>query len=126
MFAAEHGREPKLSEIAEMTNLDIRDVTEALEALTPVVSTSSLVGDSDELTIENTSLLSDNSFEAEFEKIALLEAIKCLDPTKQKIVLFRYYRNLSQQETADRLGMTQVKVSREEKKIYALLKEKLT
>ncbi len=126
MFAAEHGREPKLSEIAEMTNLDIRDVTEALEALTPVVSTSSLVGDSDELTIENTSMLSDNSFEAEFEKIALLEAIKCLDPTKQKIVLFRYYRNLSQQETADRLGMTQVKVSREEKKIYALLKEKLT
>lgn len=126
VFSLEHGREPKLSEIAEMTSLDVRDVTEALEATSPVVSTSSMVGGTDELTLENTAMMCDNSFETEFEKMALLEAVKCLDPVKQKIILFRYYKNLSQQETANRLGMTQVKVSREEKKIYTILREKLS
>ncbi len=125
-FAAENGRDAKLSEIAEITGLDIKDVSEAIEISSPVISTSVLVGENGGLTLENTSVLSDSSFDSEIEKIALLEAVKMLEPTRQKIVMLRFYRNLSQQETAEQLGLTQVKVSREEKKIYAFLKDKLT
>jgi len=43
----------------------------------------------------------------------------------QKIVLLRYYRNMTQQQTADSLGLSQVKVSREEKKIVDFLRSKM-
>ena len=39
--------------------------------------------------------------------------------------MLRYYKNYTQQETADTLGLSQVKVSREEKKIMAFLKDEL-
>ena len=44
----------------------------------------------------------------------------------QKIVLLRYFRNQTQDETARQLGLSQVKVSREEKKIMAFLRAQLT
>jgi RNA polymerase sporulation-specific sigma factor len=44
----------------------------------------------------------------------------------KKIILLRYYRDMTQQQVADLLGLTQVKVSREEKKIMAFMREQLT
>jgi DNA-directed RNA polymerase specialized sigma subunit len=49
-----------------------------------------------------------------------------MQPLWQKIVLLRYYRNHTQQQVAEQLGLTQVKISREEKKIVAYLCEELT
>jgi len=46
-------------------------------------------------------------------------------PMWKKIIVLRYYRNLTQQQTAERLGLSQVKVSREEKKILRTLREML-
>ena len=43
----------------------------------------------------------------------------------KKIILLRYYRDMTQQQVADIMGLTQVKVSREEKKIMAFMREKL-
>ena len=60
------------------------------------------------------------------DKLALTQAISKMQPMWQKIVLLRYYRNHTQQQVADALGLTQVKVSREEKKIVAFLREELT
>ena len=45
------------------------------------------------------------------------EAINKLPDLWRKIVLLRYYREMSQQSTAETLGLSQVKISREEKKI---------
>ncbi|MBQ8439883.1 MAG: sigma-70 family RNA polymerase sigma factor, partial [Clostridia bacterium] len=56
----------------------------------------------------------------------LSQCIGRLPPLWRKIVLMRYYRNMTQQQTADALGLTQVKVSREEKKILAALKKELS
>ena len=60
------------------------------------------------------------------DSIALSQSISKMPESWQKIVLLRYYRNHTQQEVADALGLTQVKVSREEKKIVAFLREELT
>lgn len=124
-FTAKNGREPKISELSVITGLSAEDISDALEAITPVSSLSSLVGDSDDMTLENTLAVSTGSFDGEIEKIALMETINTLTPLWKKIIMFRYFRCLSQQETANRLGLTQVKISREEKKIFSYIREKL-
>jgi RNA polymerase sporulation-specific sigma factor len=77
------------------------------------------------ITLEGTIADEDNDIEKMSDKIALNQAISRMQPLWQKIVLLRYYRDMTQQQTADRLGLSQVKVSREEKKIMAFLREQL-
>jgi len=60
------------------------------------------------------------------DRLALSQAISRMQPLWQRIILLRYYRNRTQQQVAEQLGLTQVKVSREEKKIVANLREELT
>ena len=60
------------------------------------------------------------------DKIALKEVIDCLDHNDRQLITLRYFGNKTQVETANRLGMTQVQVSRREKKILMMLREKLT
>ncbi len=124
-FSAKEGKEARLSDIGEMTGLSREEIIEAIEAVTPVTSLSSVIGDGDDLTVENTSAVSDNPFEKEIEKMALYQVLGTLGDTWKKIILLRYFRNMSQQETAKQLGLTQVKISREEKKIFRYLKEQL-
>ena len=75
------------------------------------------------------SLIADTESEGEFERIrdriALGEAISQMPEQSQRIILLRYYRNMTQQEVADTLGLSQVKVSREEKKIVDFLRSKM-
>ena len=59
------------------------------------------------------------------EYVALSESIRTLSPLWRSIVILRYYRDMSQQQTADVLGLSQVKVSREEKKIFEHLRREL-
>ena len=61
----------------------------------------------------------DNEIERMSDHIALSQAISKLPPIWRQIVVLRYYKNMTQQETANCLGLSQVKVSREEKKIMA-------
>ena len=72
-------------------------------------------------------VIPDNSNEIEklTDIMALRTAINNLDEVQRKIVHLRFYKNLSQQMTGRVLGLTQVKVSREEKKIIKLLKDAL-
>ena len=53
-------------------------------------------------------------------------AIETLDEEKRKIVYLRYFKDYSQAETARILGLSQVKISREEKKIMRLLESRMT
>ena len=65
----------------------------------------------------------ENIIEEMTDKLALAEAISKLDTRSQQIIKLRFYRDLSQQQTAEILGITQVKVSREEKKIFEFLRK---
>lgn len=122
-YIAEKGCEPRISELCELTGLCAEDIADSLEAIAPVTSLSAVINDSEELTVENTLSVSSDPFEKEIEKMALYESLSTLDETWKKIILLRYFRCMSQQETAERLGMTQVKISREEKKIFAKLRD---
>ena len=124
-FLGEEGREPQLHELAEMFSISDTEAAVALEALSPVRSLSESMGDEDsDFSLENL-LPAEDMIERRTDQIALKEVIDSLPEQWKKILFLRYFRECSQQATAEALGLTQVKISREEKKIFAHLKEAL-
>ncbi len=125
-LAAEGITDPPISAVAARAGISAEEAANALEALTPPRSlTESTLGGEGGATLEEMISGGDEA-EATFEKIALRAAIEKLPELKRKILLLRYFRDLSQVETARMLGLSQVKVSREEKKILLFLKEELS
>ena len=127
-IAAEEGREAGVAELAARCGVSIEEAAVSLDAMTPVTSLSDFVYGEDTVTYEG--VLADEESERESERIcdrvALAQCIHRLPELWQKIVLMRYFRNMTQQETANALGLTQVKISREEKKLLAVLREELS
>ncbi len=121
----EEGRDPHIGELAEKCGVSTEEAAMALEAMSPIVSLSdSAFGD--EESVELGAILPDEESSTEIERlcdrIALGQALSKMPLLWQRIVTLRFYRNMTQQQVADRLGITQVKVSREEKKILEFLR----
>lgn len=127
-MVAQNGREPSIKELAVRCGIAPEDAAVALDAVAPVSSLSETVYDDSGLTLEGTLPDRDSADETErmFDRLALAQAIGQLDPLWRKIVLLRYWRNMTQQQVANTLGLSQVKVSREEKKIMERLRELLS
>lgn len=124
-FCEANGREPHVEELAAETGIAPEQVVEALNCARPVSSLSDPIGDDEEFTVENTLEDHTASMDRAIDRIALSEALARLDERSRKIIMLRYFRDMSQQQTADILGLSQVKVSREEKKIIAGLRESI-
>ena len=122
----DEGREPTINELAELCGISVEDAAVAFETVNPIFSLSESFGEDEKLTLESQLASNDGEIEKLNDKIALSQAISRLPRDWQKIVAMRYYRNMTQQQVADILGLSQVKVSREEKKILAALREELT
>lgn len=121
----DEGREPSISELAQICGISVEDAAVALETVNPIASLSESYGDDEKLTLESQLASPDREIEKLNDKIALSQAISRLPRDWQKIITLRYYRNLTQQQVANMLGLSQVKVSREEKKILTVLKGEL-
>ena len=121
----DEGREPTIVELAELCGISVEDAAIALETINPIASLSETYGDDEKLTLESQLASDDREIEKLTDKIALGQVISRLPKDWQKIITLRYYRNMTQQQVADALGLSQVKVSREEKKILASLREEL-
>ncbi len=124
--ALKEGREMRIEELADVCGVTVEDAVDALEATAPVRSLSEcMYGDEDGPSLDS-AIADEDAGERSFDRLALSMSIDKLPPLRRKIILLRYFRDLSQQRTADILGLTQVKVSREEKKILAFLREELS
>ena len=125
----EEGRDPHICELAALCEVSPEEAAMALDSLSPLVSLSEGVFGEEE-GVELEAILPDEESSSEIdrlcESIAISEAIAKMPTEWQKIITLRYYRNRTQQQTADALGLSQVKVSREEKKILAFLREELS
>lgn len=121
----DEGREPTVAELAKICGISVEDAAIALEAINPISSLSDTFGDDEKLTLESQLSSDDHEIERLNDKIALAQAIEKLPRDWKKIITLRYFRNMTQQQVADVLGLSQVKVSREEKKILAFLKSEL-
>jgi len=121
----EEGRDPTISELAARLNVSIEEAAMALDAISPVSSLSEASDEDGTMTLESRLPDTDNEIERTRDRIALEQAIKKLPTVQQEIVLLRFYKNMTQQECAARLGLSQVKISREEKKILEFLRKEL-
>lgn len=125
-LAAEGEYDAPLSLVAERCGISREEAAEALDAVTPLRSLCEpIAGDENGNTLESV-IADENENERAFEKIALAAAIAKMPKLRQKIIILRYFKDFSQDETARALGLSQVKVSREEKKILLFLREELS
>ena len=124
----EEGREPTLSELALSCGISVEEAAISLDAISPITSLSDYVYGEDSVTYEGVLADDESTLESEriCDRVALAQSIAKLPALWQRIVLMRYYRNMTQQQTATALGLTQVKISREEKKILAALRKTMS
>ena len=123
-YISKNGEEPCVEELARLCGVERDELVYALDATNPIVSLNEAIGDTG-LTLETTLADTDDGILALTEKIALTSAIDTLSEDWRNIIYLRYFKNLTQQQCANILNMTQVKISREEKKILAYLREVL-
>lgn len=114
------GREPQLSELAQETGMTVEDVAAVELANGPLESLQQETIDG--LTLEST-LGTDSPEEGMVEKIALREAIDSLPERERITILLRFFRGMTQEQAARILKVSQVQVSRLERKGLAKLRE---
>jgi RNA polymerase sporulation-specific sigma factor len=119
------GRLPTISEVAERLGISPEDVVFAQEANKPPASIHETVFENDGDPITLMDQIADDSQERWFDKLALTEAIGGLSERERLIVYLRYYRDKTQSEVASRLGISQVQVSRLEKKILQSIRDQI-
>lgn len=117
------GREPKLSELSEETGMTAEEI--ASIDLATVAPESLQQETADGLTLEST-LGTDGPEENLVEKIALREAIDTLPEREKMTILLRFFKGLTQEQTARILQVSQVQISRLERRAVGRLREILS
>ena len=117
------GREPVLSELSAETGLTPEEIATAELACAPADSLQQ--ENADGLTLEST-LASPVTEETLLERIALRSAVDALPEQERKTILLRFYKGLTQQQCAKILGVSQVQVSRLEKRAIEKLRRDMT
>ena len=115
------GRDAAISEVAGAMDRTPGEIAEALAATTPPVS---LTG-SEEEGGGQMDLPVDSPEELLSDILALKQAMDRMEDRDRRLIILRYYRNQTQTETARELGMTQVQVSRREKKLMQYFRPQL-
>ena len=122
-LAGELGREPVLSELAEATGLPPEEIAAAETAAGPVISLQAETGEGG-LTLEG--MLSAGGMEEGLvERLSLRAALEGLPERERQVLLLRYYRGLTQARAARVLGVSQVQVSRLERRAVERLRQTL-
>jgi len=128
-MSKELGRDPTINEIANRLEISPEELVMAMEAGCTPESLYTTVSEGDNSSI----LLIDriNSEEGSSEvdiidKLALRQILETLKPREKQIILLRYFKEKTQVEIAKKLGISQVQVSRIEKKILLDIKSKIS
>ncbi len=128
IMSKELGREPTINEIAQRMNISPEELVMAIEAGCTPESLYSTIGDGDNspiLLIDRIDA-ADNSSEVDLiDKIAIRQILDTLDTRERQIIILRYFKEKTQVQIAKLLGISQVQVSRIEKKILRDIKSKM-
>ena len=117
-YRRENGCEMRIEELAEKLGTDIYGAQEALNAAQTTLSLS-YEGDDGQRGVD---VPVPSPEEAMTDRLSLRAALGALDEADRRLIELRYYRHMTQQATAERLGTTQVQISRREKKILMKLR----
>lgn len=119
----ELGREPRLSELSAVTGLDAAEIATCEQAGQHAFSLDTSMTD-DGFSLAD--VLGESREEQIVEHLALREAMSRLPELMRAVVALRYFRDLTQQKTAELLGISQVQVSRLEKRAIGEIRQYLT
>lgn len=120
-------RSPTIEELAEYAGVDKEEIIFAIESANSLQYLYDTIHQDDGAPV----LLIDKLSEEKkcddnlIERIALKEALRSLDEKARQIIMLRYFKDKTQVQVAKMLGISQVQVSRIEKKVLAQMKKRL-
>ena len=113
---------PTLKELSTYLEIDEQIISEVINANTTVDSLDKIISEDG----KNLELYDKYGYiDTSIENYPLAEELAKLPPVERQIIIARYYENMSQKEVGDNLGMYQVEVSRQEKKILKKLRDRI-
>jgi RNA polymerase sporulation-specific sigma factor len=125
ILSKEAGREASLGEIANRLNIDLEEAVLAMEANNAPESLQETFGEGERtLTLMDTIGNESESSNVE-DKMLLKQMLDSLNQRERQIIVLRYFREKTQTEVAAMLGVSQVQISRIEKKILLNMREKI-
>lgn len=124
-LAKKLGRQPHINEVAQAMGMEPTEVVFALESMRQPASIHETVFENDGDPIYLMDQISDETQNKWFDKLALHDALARLPERERLIVFMRFFRDKTQAEVAEVLGISQVQVSRLEKKILQIIRDQL-
>lgn len=121
-YMKNHESQPSVNELAEMLQVTPEEILLATDAMRDPASLHEQLYENEGDSITLMDQMRDDRSQLPFEYIPLKEVLARLDKREQSIIYLRYFSDCTQTEIASRLGISQVQVSRLEKKILAQLK----
>ena len=122
-MALELQREPTVSELAERLGVDIATASELITVSLPTVSLTACDDDGKENQLD---IPTDAPEEEITEKMALRTVVESLAERDRQLIELRYFKGMTQVNTAKELGMSQVQVSRREKAILGIMRKSMS
>ncbi len=124
-FAHEHGREATVEELSAILELEPEEIVLSMEAVVEIESMDQKVfrGDGKEISLKERIPDEKNEEEELLDKLFLEQLMEGLDKRDKELIVLRYFENKTQTQVAKSLGISQVQVSRLEKRILRRMKE---
>ena len=122
-LALELSREPTVSELAERLGVDIATASELITVSLPTISLTACDDDGKENQLD---IPTEAPEEEITEKMALRTVVDSLDERDRRLIELRYFKGMTQVNTAKQLGMSQVQVSRREKVILGIMRKSMS
>jgi len=122
------GREPTIEELSEYSKVDKEDIITALESASSMQYLYDTIHQDDGAPVLLIDKLSEDYEEDNevIDKLALKEALNKLDAKSRQIIILRYFKDKTQIQVAKMMGISQVQVSRIEKKVLKIMKDRLS
>lgn len=121
-LTGELGRSPKISELANSLNVSIEEVVMAMETSKGITSLEQPISDDSDNTLKD-QIADISSVEQLDNKLLLKEVLSLLEGVDRKVIILRYFQEQSQQQIAHALNISQVQVSRIERRVIDNLKK---
>ena len=127
MLTARLGRQPTLGELAQELNISTEELVVAMEAGLDVESLHATIyqGDGSPIFLIDKVAQSQDDGEKVVNVLTLKQLIERLKPKERQVIILRYFQDKTQMEVAKAIGVSQVQVSRIEKKVLQALKDEL-
>lgn len=116
--------EPTVEQLAKAFDVEAQEIVYAMDAQHYLLSLSATVGD-DDLELGD-KIATDECEDENIDKLLLKDLIADLPQREKKVIILRYFRDKTQSEIAQELGVSQVQVSRIENKVLQKLKDGMT